>query len=105
MTPISTYWMWTTGNFEVSIDFALDWQKSYLITGYLTLVDGDDRGHIYISMVCNYSGGDVVSCGIRDFGDDFDLSVTEFVSFASSVTVKLKTSGGAHRAEGVVYEL
>ena len=105
MTPIWTYWMWTTGTFEVTIDFALDWQKSYLVTGYLTLVDGDDRGHIYISTVCTYNGGDVVLCGVRDFGDDFDLSVTEVVSSATTVTVKLKTSGGAHRAEGVVYEL
>ncbi len=105
MTPITTYWMWTTGTFEVSLDVDLDWQKTYLVTGYLTLVDGDDRGHIYISTVCNYNGSDVVSCGVRDIGDDFDLSVNEIVGSASSVTIKLKTSGGAHRAEGVVYEL
>ena len=44
-------------------------------------------------------------CGVRDNGDDFDLSVTEFVSSASSVTIKLRTKGGKHRAEGVIYEL
>jgi hypothetical protein len=105
MNPISTYWMWTTGTFEVTLDFALDWRKSYLITGYLTLTDGDDYAHIYISTVCTYSGGDQVLCGVRDNGDDFDLSVTEFISSAIRVTVKLRTRGGAHRAEGVVYEL
>jgi len=97
--------MWTTGAFEVSLDIDLDWRKSYLVTGYLTLTEGGDRGHIYISTVCNYDGGDVVGCGVRDFGDNFDLSVTETLNSASRVTIKLKTNGGAHRAEGVVYEL
>lgn len=105
MTPVSTYWMWTTGTYEVSIDFDLDWRKRYLITGYLTLTDGDDYGHVYISMVCRYSGGDQVLCGLRDTEGDFDLSVTEIVSSTSKVTVTLKTEGGAHRAEGVIYEL
>ncbi len=105
MTPISTYWMWTTGTYEVTLDFGLDWRKSYLMTGFLTLTDGGDRAHIYIATECHYSGGDQVLCGVRDSGDDFDLSVTEFISSASSVTVKLKTRGGAHRAEGVLYEV
>ncbi len=105
MNPVLTYWMWTTGSTEVTVDIGLDWRKTYLITGYLTLTDGDNRGHVFISTVCNYDGGDVVGCGVRDFGDDFDLGVTEWVSSAESVTIKLKTSGGAHRAEGVVYEL
>jgi hypothetical protein len=90
--------------FEVTLDLSLDHTKSYLVTGYLTLTDGDDRGHVYISTVCTYNGGDVVLC-VRDLGDDFDLGVTEFISSAESVTVKLKTTGGAHRAEGVVHEL
>ena len=59
MIPITTYWMWTTGTFEVTLDIALDWRKSYLVTGYLTLTDGDDYAHVYISTVCSYSGGDV----------------------------------------------
>lgn len=104
MTPTSQFWMWTTGTYEVTLDIPLDWRKRYLITGYLTLTKGDDYAHIYISTVCNYSGGDQVLCGVRDFDGDFDLGVTEFVSSASRVTVKLKTKGGAHRAEGVVYE-
>lgn len=105
MTAITTYWMWTTGTFEVSLDISLDWRKNYLITGYVTLTDGDNYAHIYISTVCNYNGGDQVLCGVRDIQDDFGVSVTEFINSASSVTLKLKTEGGAHRAEGVVYEL
>lgn len=105
MKPISTYWMWTTGTYEVTIDFDLDWRRRYLITGYLTLTDGDDYAHLYTSLICHYSGGDVQLCSLRDDGDDFDLKVTEIVSSTSKVTVKLRTKGGAHRAEGVVYEL
>jgi len=105
MTPIWTYWMWVSGEYEVTIDFDLDWRKSYLITGCLTLTDGEDYGHIYISTICNYNGGDVVLCGVRDIEDDFGLSVTECVSSASKVTIKLRSKGGVHRAEGVVYEL
>ena len=105
MTPVWSYWMWTTGSTEVTVDMALDFRKSYLVTGYLTLTDGDDRAHVFISTVCSSSGGDVILCGVRDLGDDFDLGVTEFIGGAVSVTVKLKTNGGAHRAEGVVYEL
>ena len=105
MTPIWTYWMWTTGTHDVTLDFALDWRQTYLITGFLTLTEGDEYAHVYISTVCSYSGGDVVLCGVRDIGGDFDLSATEFIGGASRVTIKLKTRGGAHRAEGVIYQL
>jgi hypothetical protein len=105
MKPIWTYWMWSKGTHDVTIAFALDWQKRYLTTGYLTLTDGDKYAHVYISTVCIYSGGDVVLCGVRDISDDFHLGVTEFIVGASSVTIKLRTKGGAHRAEGIIYEL
>src|SRR5262245_5458661 len=105
MRPAWTYWMWTRGSTEVTVDFPLDWRESYLFTGYLTLTEGANYAHVYISTVCSYSGGDVVLCGVRDIGGDFDLSATEVISGASRVTMKLRTRGGAHRAEGVVYEL
>lgn len=96
--------MWTTGTFEVTVTISLDQRKTYLVTGYLTLTEGSEYAHVYISTVCHLSG-DQVLCGVRDVGSDFGLSVTEFLSSASSVTIKLKSRGGAHRAEGVVYEL
>ena len=105
MNPVLTFWMWTTGTYEVSLDLALDWRRSYLITGALTLTDGDDYAHVFISTVCHYSGGDTVLCGVRDLDGDFDLGINEWVSSASRVIVKLRTKGGQHRAEGVVYEL
>ncbi len=105
MIPIYTYSMWTTGTYEVTLGVGLDWRKNYLITGQLTLTDGDDYAHVYISTLCTYHGGDTVGCGVRDFNDDFGLSVNEFISSASSVTIKLRTKGGAHRAEGVIYEI
>jgi hypothetical protein len=106
MDVVSSYWMWTTGTFEVTVTLNLDWQRTYLLTGGLTLTEGDDHAHVYISTLCSYSGGDQVLCGVRDIGGDgVDLGVTEFISGASSVTVKLKTNGGKHRAEGALYQL
>ena len=105
MSPVYTYWMWNIGNIDGTLTIDLDWRKSYLITGFLTLTDGDDYAHVYISTVCTYGGGDVVLCGVRDVGDDFGLSVTEFVNSALSVTIKLRTKGGKHRVEGAIYEL
>jgi hypothetical protein len=105
MSPVYTYWMWNIGNIDGTLTINLDWRKSYLITGFLTLTDGDDYAHVYISTVCTYSGGDVVLCGVRDIGDDFGPSATEFISSALSVTIKLRTKGGKHRAEGAIYEL
>ena len=103
MTPAWAYWMWTTGSTETSVDLALDYTKRYLVTGYLTLTEGEEYAHVYISVVCHYDGGDQVLCGIRDNGD-FDLGVTEFISSASRVTIKLRTNGGRHRAEGAIFE-
>lgn len=105
MTPYWWYHMWTTGTYEVSVNIPLDWRRRYLITGYLTLTKGDDYAHVYISTVCRYSGGDTVLCGVRDLDDDRDLNIVEFIDGASRVTVKLKTKGGRHRAEGIVYQL
>ncbi|HMM42713.1 MAG TPA: hypothetical protein PKA95_12490 [Thermomicrobiales bacterium] len=104
MTPTHTYWMWSVGTHDVTVTIGLDWRKRYLITGFLTLTEGDDYAHVYISTVCRYSGGDQVLCGIRDDAGDFGLGVTEFISSASRVTIKLRTKGGSHRAEGAVYE-
>jgi len=99
------YWytMWTTGTFTVSLTVPLDWQRSYLVTGGLTQTDGPDYAHVYISTVCSYDGGDQVLCGIRDDPDDSGLNLIEALDAASSVTVKLRTTGGRHRAEGFVY--
>jgi hypothetical protein len=105
MQPIDWYFMWTTGNFTVSITLDLDWHHSYLVTGGLVQTDGGDYAHAYISELCSYSGGDQVLCGIRDDGDDSGLNLYEFVSGASSVTITLHTTGGRHRAEGSIFQL
>jgi hypothetical protein len=105
MRPYANFWMWTTGTYQVTHTITLNWQRRYLVTGYLTQTDGDDYAHVYISTVCHYSGGDVVKCGVRDLQDDRYLGIVEFLDHANKVTIKLKTKGGRHRAEGVVYEL
>ncbi len=103
--PIAWYWGWVIGSSDVSVTIALDWRRSYLVTGGLTLTEGSNYAHVYIAQVCYYSGGDVVRCGIRDVGDDFGQSVHEFISGANRVTIKLRAKGGKHRAEGAVYAL
>jgi hypothetical protein len=104
MNPFDGGEIWTTGSFEVTANVDLDWRKTYLITGYLTLTEGAERAHLYIATVCSYLGGQTL-CGLRDLGDDFGLNVNEIVSSATSVTIKFRTQGGAHRAAYIVYEL
>ena len=98
--------LWTLGTIDVTQDISLDWQKTYLITGYLTLIDQSTHAHVYISNVCGYYGGDQVLCGLRDVdGENMDQNVTEVVSHANRVTIKLRASGGGSRIEVVIYEL
>ncbi|MFI5188313.1 MAG: hypothetical protein ACHQF0_16400 [Chitinophagales bacterium] len=98
------YWLANIGSTTASLTIALAPSKTYLVTGGLTLKEGDDHARVYIGMVCT-GGGDNVSCGIRDSDGDSGLGITEFISNAVSVTVKLNTTGGKNRAEGVIYEL
>ena len=105
MDPHMGYYLWTQGNTSVSATISLDRTKQYLVTGGLTLTDGDDYAHVYIARVCYSSGGDVVQCGVRDIGGDAELGLVEFLSGARDVTIKLKSTGGRHTAEIMVYEL
>jgi hypothetical protein len=105
MQPHWWYHLWTTGTYKVSHTVPLNWTKRYVVTGYLTLTDGDDYAHVYVSVVCHYSGGDVVKCGVLDMSDDKHLGIVKVIDGAKSVTVTLKTKGGRHRAEGLVYQI
>lgn len=106
MTPAWAYWVAITGSSTVTVTMALNPNRRYLVTGGLILTEGDDRARVYISTVCRQVGSDVIACGIRDLEGDGGLGVTEFLAAnATSVTVKLRTTGGKHRGEGVVYEL
>jgi hypothetical protein len=110
MFVVSSYWIWTSGNISGTVSFALDPARSYLMTGALVGKDGGNYGQIYISMLCTGSGDEVL-CGIRDdpsdsnFDDITRLGITEFISSADSVTVKLRGTGGLHRAEGILYDI
>lgn len=61
----STYWMWTSGKFTVTLTAGLDPRRSYLITGALTGKSGGDYGQVYISTVCTQRSSDQILCGIR----------------------------------------
>lgn len=104
MTWEWTYWMWIAGGSTTSLTMSLDPNRSYMVTGYLTQKDGDDYAHVYISMVCTIDG-DLRKCGIRDLSGDTGLGIVETLSGADSVTIKLTTKGGRHRAEGVIWAL
>jgi hypothetical protein len=110
MFPWETYWMWVTGGASASVSIGLDPSRSYLVTGALTGKDGSDYAQVYISMLCTIEG-DQQLCGIRDVPPPDPvtsiqtLDIGEWLNNASSVTITLRTSGGAHRAEGVVWDI
>jgi hypothetical protein len=106
----STYWMWTSGSFTVTLSFGLDPARRYVMTGGLVGKSGGDYGQVYISTVCTQSG-DVVLCGVRDDPADSPasnisrLGVVEELQSANRVTVKLRGDGGHQRAEGAIYDV
>lgn len=97
-----TYWIENTGNITGTTTMALDPTQSYLVEGYLTKKDGGDYAHVYIAEVCTQVSPDQVDCGVNDEGGAGMVAV---LSSATSVTVGLHTTGGNHRAEGVVWQL
>ncbi len=105
MNPYWYYWFWVQGQSQVTYDIPLDWRKRYLVTGYLTATEGDEYAHVYVYQICNYNGSDLVSCGILEGENDKCLLIQKFIDSAIKVSVKLKTGGGYHKAEGMVYEL
>jgi hypothetical protein len=106
MRAVWTYWAAVTGSATASVSMALNPDRRYLVTGGLILTEGDDHARVYIGTVCIQTSSDVIACGVRDIDGDAGLGVTEFLAaHATSVTVKLKATGGKHRGEGVVYEL
>jgi hypothetical protein len=110
MFPVGSYSIWTSGSISGTVTFALDPARTFMMTGALVGKDGDDYGQVYISTLCTVDGDEVL-CGIRDdpsdsnFTDITELDITEFISNADSVTVKLRATGGLHRAEGVLYDI
>ncbi|TMD59774.1 MAG: hypothetical protein E6I91_19720 [Chloroflexi bacterium] len=101
MNVVQTFWMWTTGDFDETLTLSLDPRQLYLVETYLTKTDGGDYAHTYISETCS-EAGDEILCGITNEPDATSVAV---MSGDISVTVALRTTGGAHRAEGVLYAL
>jgi hypothetical protein len=107
-----TFWLWTTGSFTSSTTLVLDRARRYLITGGLVGKEGGDYGQVFISTVCTMSSNDQVLCGVRDDPASTpdtnikNLGLVEILPPAATrVTVKLRSTGGRHRAEGVVYDI
>ncbi|MFI9024293.1 hypothetical protein [Streptomyces sp. NPDC053560] len=111
MFVVSRYFLWVTGRLTSSVTLALNPDRRYLITGGLTGKFGDAHGQVFISTVCVRSGSDQVLCGVRDDPADAPadnirrLNIDEFLNNATRVTVKLRSDGGGHRAEGILYDI
>ncbi|HZO89615.1 MAG TPA: hypothetical protein VFB38_14905 [Chthonomonadaceae bacterium] len=101
MELAATFWMWTTGDYNETFTLALDPNRSYLVQTYLVKTDGDDYAHTYIAEVCQQNGDEIL-CGVSVEPDALSVEV---ISNAISVTVGLRTTGGAHRAEGTIFAL
>jgi hypothetical protein len=111
MFPYRSFSIWTTGNITGSVTVVLNRSRRYLVTGGLVGKEGGNYGQIFISTVCTVSG-DQVLCGVRDdpsASPDTNIKNRGLVEFlaanADRVTIKLRASGGRHRAEGVVYDI
>jgi len=112
MFPHRSFWMWTTGAFTASATVALDRNRRYLVTGGLVGKEGGDHGQVFIATVCTMPSNDQVLCGVRDDPSstpDSVIKTLNLVEFlpptATRVTIKLRSGGGRHRAEGVVYDI
>ncbi len=112
MFAYRSFWMWTTGSFTTSTTVALDRNRRYLVTGGIVGKEGGDYGQVFISTVCTMPSNDQVLCGVRDDPSntpDTNIKTLGLVEFlpptATRVTIKLRSSGGRHRAEGVVYDM
>jgi hypothetical protein len=102
MQAVTGYWLENTGNITGTLTMALDPTQTYLIEGFLTKKNGGDYAHVYISEICTQISSDQIGCGIND---ESSSGIVSFLSSAVSVTVGLTTTGGNHRAEGVIYQL
>ena len=97
------FWIETWGSFTESVAINLGPNANgYLGEAYISLKDGGDYAHVYVSEVCT-GGGDVVLCGERD--EPGGRSVVILPNNTLSVTYALHTTGGHHVAEGVIYSL
>ena len=109
MRPIRTYFIWTSGSITGTTRINLTASRRYLVTGGLTTKKDNDFSQLFIQTVCTGTGP--ISCGIRDIGLSEDdrlrrLGLNEFLpANTSSVIIALRSRGGKHRGEGVIWEL
>lgn len=106
-----TFWMWTRGNFTTTTTVRLNPNRLYMVTGGLVGTSSGDFSQMYIWGTCRYSGGDQILCGIREGDPDPQDSIeNEIFNRTLSlgtfrVTVALRSEGGLHRGEGVIYDI
>jgi hypothetical protein len=105
-----TYWMWATGNATATVTIPLNPSRVYATSGALSAEKDAGYGQVFISMVCTQSG-DQILCGLRDSPTDSpdtllrNRDIVEVLRSATRVTIKLRSAGGAHRAEGIIWDI
>ena len=106
MKVLGKFSIWTTGNIKITHSINLNRTKSYMIAGGLTLNQGADYTHAYISET-EVTSGDQILVGVRDLdGDNIRLNVNEILAPSTTrVTIALNSKGGKKRFEGVLFEL
>lgn len=109
------YYTWfrirTQGQISGSVTISLNPLRRYLVTGGLNGTSGSDFAHLYIAVVCTRRSPDQIACGVRD--DPLQTPevsmernhLTEILTNATRVTIKLRSNGGLHRGEGVIYDI
>jgi hypothetical protein len=102
MQAVSTYWLENNGNTNGTVTIALNPSQRYMVEGFITKKNGGDYVHIYIAEVCTQVSPDQINCGINNEGSS---GIVVVLSRATRVTVGLRTTGGNHRAEGIVWQL
>ena len=103
MNWVFWFWLETWGTFTETFTIPLSPNANgYLGQAYLTLNDGGDYAHVYVSEVCTQSG-DQQLCGIND--EPSARADGIFAPNTVSVTYALHSTGGHHVAEGFLFSL
>lgn len=106
-----TYWIWTRGNFTATATVRLNPNRLYLVTGGLVGTSSGDFSQMYIWGTCQYRSSDQIVCGIREGDPDPQSSIQNEIFNRTlplgtfRVTLALRSEGGLHRGEGVIYDI
>lgn len=107
----ATYFLWNRVPLTTTVTARLNPNRRYLITGGLVGTSSDRFAQIYIWGTCRYSGNDQILCGIMEEDPNPQVSIEHMRLNRTlplgtyRVTIALRSEGGLHRGEGVIYDI